>query len=286
MHSENWDDLRFILAVVEAGTVSGAARALGVNHATVLRRIAAFEARHGLSLFDKTAQGYRVPDDRLQTIAALREAGAAMQAAEAVLAGDRGQRVSAMRVTSTDTLCTMILPDILARVQVVVPGLQLNLLSSNEHLDLARMQAEIAIRPTTDLPGELVGDHAASLRFAVFARVNGPKSWIALSGRTGRSAIRDWLEARAQADGVSAAADSFLSAAALAAAGFGRAVLPYYVGNETPGLQQLDIDIPVDPVPIWVATHRDLAGVPRIRDLQGRLVAELRQESPRLMGGA
>ena len=50
MHSENWDDLRFVLAVAETGTVSGAARLLGVNHATVLRRVAAFETRHAALL--------------------------------------------------------------------------------------------------------------------------------------------------------------------------------------------------------------------------------------------
>ncbi len=60
MHSDNWDDLRYVLAVAETGSVSGAARRLGVNHATVLRHVAAYEARHGIELFDKSARGYAV----------------------------------------------------------------------------------------------------------------------------------------------------------------------------------------------------------------------------------
>ncbi len=59
MHSkENWDDLRYILAVAEHGSVSATARHLGVNHATVLRHVAAFEARHQIELFEKSARGY------------------------------------------------------------------------------------------------------------------------------------------------------------------------------------------------------------------------------------
>ncbi|MBS0563422.1 MAG: LysR family transcriptional regulator, partial [Proteobacteria bacterium] len=69
----NWDDLRFVLAVIQEGSVSAAARVIGVNHATVLRRVAAFEAAHGLALFDKTARGYRIPPDRAQVIEAARD---------------------------------------------------------------------------------------------------------------------------------------------------------------------------------------------------------------------
>ena len=50
-----WDDLRFVLSVAEEGTLSGAARTLGVNHSTVLRRVAAFEAEKGVQLFERTA---------------------------------------------------------------------------------------------------------------------------------------------------------------------------------------------------------------------------------------
>ena len=76
---EDWDDLRMILAVAEAGSVSAAARGLGVNHATVLRRIAAFERATGIELFDKTARGYTVPEDRQRIVEAIGEVDAAIQ---------------------------------------------------------------------------------------------------------------------------------------------------------------------------------------------------------------
>ena len=60
MHNLSWDNLRYVLSVIEAGSVSAAARRLGVNHATVLRRIAAFETSYGGAVFDKSANGYQL----------------------------------------------------------------------------------------------------------------------------------------------------------------------------------------------------------------------------------
>ena len=68
MHSANWDNLRFVLSVAEHGSVSGAAKALGINHATVLRRVAAFEEAHGGPVFEKTATGYRVLPDHTRLL--------------------------------------------------------------------------------------------------------------------------------------------------------------------------------------------------------------------------
>ena len=62
MHNANWDDLRYVLAVAETGSLSAAARQMGVNHATVLRHVHAFEAAHGGPVFDRTPQGYAVLD--------------------------------------------------------------------------------------------------------------------------------------------------------------------------------------------------------------------------------
>ena len=88
MHShENWDDLRFILAVAETGSVSAAARKLGVNHATVLRRVSAYEERQGIDIFDKTSRGYRVIEDRLRVITAAREVENAIQAVDRAVQG-------------------------------------------------------------------------------------------------------------------------------------------------------------------------------------------------------
>ncbi|WP_417248931.1 LysR family transcriptional regulator [Celeribacter sp.] len=82
MHKANWDDYRYVLAVARAGSVSGAARELGVNHATVLRRVAGIEARLGVELFEKSVRGYEIAPEKLRLIEAAREVEAAVGAVE------------------------------------------------------------------------------------------------------------------------------------------------------------------------------------------------------------
>ena len=83
MHSPDWDDLRFVLAVADCGTLSAAARVLNVTHATVLRRIQAFEEAHGGAVFERGAQGYRLLPERIRVIDAAREVAQAVAFAEA-----------------------------------------------------------------------------------------------------------------------------------------------------------------------------------------------------------
>ena len=112
----NWDDLRYVLAVADAGSVAGAGRALGVNHATVLRRISSFETRCGLRVFEKTPHGYQLAPERRGFIEALREAGSAFGQVERMIEAERPSVTSSIRITSTDAFCHVLMPDLLVRI--------------------------------------------------------------------------------------------------------------------------------------------------------------------------
>ena len=114
MHRDNWDDLRYVLAVSETGSVSAASRMLKVNQATVLRRIAAFEDRQGAEVFERSPQGYQVPSDRLRLVEAAREVRNAIDTVGRILQGAEAQLSGVVRVTSTDTFCISVLPDVVA----------------------------------------------------------------------------------------------------------------------------------------------------------------------------
>lgn len=287
MHRDNWDDLRFVLTVAETGSVSAAARALGVNHATVLRRVAAFEERHGLMVFERTPTGYAVPRDRLRLIEAAREAEAAHLAVARMIAGARAPLAGAVRVTSTDTLCFSVLPRVLARLRDEAPDLRIDLLSSNAHADLARIEADIAVRPAATLPDDLAGEAAAELGFAAYAPAADPETrgWLGISGPLARSTlVSDWLRANVPAGALRGAADSYLILREMVAAGQGRALLPCLLGDGDPRLLRLE-NIPVGlSVPVWVASHADLADAPRLKAVRNRIAAELRAEAGRLGG--
>ena len=284
MHNDNWDDMRFILAVAETGTVSGAARDLGVNHATVLRRVAAFEARHGVDIFDRTSKGYQVKPERLRMVEAAREVGNAVRSMENLLQGTHAPLVGTVRVSSTDTFCQCVLPSVMRDFHNDVSGLQIALISTNAHSDLSRSQADIAVRPSLRLSDELTGEVAAHLGFGLYATSPQVSGWLGMTGALTRSAPSRWLIETARADEIVAAADSFVALTGLARQGLGRAVLPCCLGDREADLQRLDTPGDIASVPIWVACHQEMQGVARIAAVQRFLVEGLAARAERLAG--
>ncbi len=284
MHNLNWDDFRYVLAVVEAGTVSAAAKRLGVNHATVVRRIASFEEKQSFRLFEKTPTGYRIIPEQMRVVDAMREVAAAVTATEGILAGHDAGMTGHLRITSTDTICQYIMPPVIARVAKAEPRLQIDLLSSNLTEDLSRMRADIAVRTLQQLPPELSGEVVGDLHMAIFARPDGGDRMISVSGPLAQSQVGQSILKMLDGRPPAAVADSFVVAARLAAQGLGKAVLPTYVGETDPVLIRVGSLPDLTSVPLWVACHSDMAKVPRIMNLQKLLVKELRREASRLFG--
>src|SRR5919199_638397 len=104
MHRIDWDDLRYLLAVAEHGSLAGAARALGVNHTTVLRRVTAFEARQGVRLFERTPGGAALTPAGDELAQAASRVGDIVARVERRLAGRDLRLEGTLRVTTTDTL--------------------------------------------------------------------------------------------------------------------------------------------------------------------------------------
>ena len=268
----SWDDIRFVLAVADHGAVSAAAKELSVNHATVLRRIASFENKQGLRVFDKSSRGYQVSADRRQLIEAMREAGNALSQVDQLIEAERPRMDHGIRITSTDSFCFSLLPPIIAGLSEDL-GTAVDVITGNTHLDLSKLQAHITVRPTLELPKDLTGTCAGTFRFAVYGAKGGSDDWLGLSGPLGRSAAGEWI--RAKNEPVTVMADSFLMLAALAALGKGRAVLPAYFGASWPGLERQEVPSDLEPMPIWVASHVDYAQSGRLSRARKYIVREL-----------
>ena len=286
MHKDNWDDLRFVLAVAQSGSVSAAARALGVNHATVLRRIASFEDRHGTSVFDKSPRGYTIPPDRQGVIDAALEVETAILSVQRLIEGAQAPLRGVVRVTSTDTLCLHALPSILADLHEHAHDLRVDLICSNAHLDLARLDADITVRPAMALPDDLTGARVGVLGFAVYATTAAPERWLGMSGAISNARAATWLAGQIQSEAPTGAADSFVTLREMAATGLGRAVLPCFLGDADPRLHRLGPVLVEASVDIWVASHPDMAEIPRIRAVREHLTQGLMQVAPALAGTA
>ncbi|MGB3147427.1 MAG: LysR family transcriptional regulator [Paracoccaceae bacterium] len=286
MQRDNWDNLRFVLAVAEAGTVSGAGKKLKVNHATVLRRIAQFEENIGFEIFEKTPQGYTVAEEYGQVLSAVRDVDTAYQAFFRLLSGIRVPLSGQVRITSTDSLCHALLPKIVADISSQLPDLRIHLLNSNAVLDLARIEAEITVRPAPLLPDGLVGESPATLRFGLYRmrKKPGPDVWLRLEGQLAGSLPAQWMADNLHDAQISNGANSFLTLREMAAMGMGRGILPRHVGDADPRLERIEGQMPDIAVPVWVACHHDLVNVPRVAFVRRHLVAALARYAGALSG--
>src|SRR5215471_11099951 len=179
-----WDDVRFFLAVARAGSLSGAARALDVGHVTVGRRIALFEKRLGVTLLNRTPDGFTVT---LAGDAILRECMAMENAAlglERIAAGRDSLVVGSVRVTTTEALAYQVVAPAIATLRGAYPGLQVDVVVGVRSLDIARRNADLAVRfvrpSAPDLICRKLGEVRSTLRNV---------TWLA---RVFRSAARAW----------------------------------------------------------------------------------------------
>ncbi len=272
MNNENWDDIRYALAVSKYGSLNAAAAALGVTHATVLRRVAAFEERNSCVIFQKSPSGYSALPEARAVLSAMESVEDAVLSVERALVGANRSPVGHVRIASTDSLCQLVLPQILKEISQLYPGLELTLLSGNSHHDLSRLTADIAVRPSIKLEEGLVGERAGTLSFGVFDDGGTNQKWLRLDGALSRSLPAKWLADHVSADEMTNGADSFLVLQQMAASGVGRAFLPLFIGNADPRLQlSSEMDPGID-VPLWVATLDEIAHTPRFAIVQRALV--------------
>ncbi len=270
-----WDDLRVVLAVSREGTLSGAARRLGVTHSTVFRRLGAIEEQIGVRLFERFRDGY-VPTPAGETAA---ETAARLEhgvlTLERRLSGQDLRPSGVVRITTTDTLGTILMWHLPA-MRALHPGIQFEVAISNAMANLSRREAEIAIRPTPEPPEILVGRRVAAIAHAIYgskAYLSGhpekemsAHDWIALDDALASTAIGRWIHENLRTANITCRVDALPALRDAALAGLGLALLPCYLGDPTPGLGRLAQKTMTEPrSALWLLTHDDLKRTARIR---------------------
>ncbi|WP_171236308.1 LysR family transcriptional regulator [Ruegeria sp. HKCCA6837] len=275
MNNENWDDIRYALAVSKYGSLNAAATVMGVTHATVLRRVAAFEERNGCRIFQKNPSGYSVLPEASAIFSAMESVEDAVLSVERAVVGANRSPVGHVRITSTDSLCQIVLPRILNEISRLYPGLNLTLLSQNSHHDLSRLTADIAVRPSIKLGEGLIGERAGTLSFGVFDDGSPNRRWMRLDGALSRSLPAKWLAQNVSADEMTNGADSFLVLQQMAASGAGKTFLPSFFGDVDTRLKRSQDVNPKIEVPLWVATLEEISQTPRFAVVQKALVERI-----------
>ncbi|MEI9922534.1 MAG: LysR family transcriptional regulator [Bradyrhizobium sp.] len=146
----DWDDIRYFLAVARGGSVRAAAKSLGVNHATVLRRIAQLEEHLGALMFEKLPAGYRLTAAGEEVLELAKQMEASSHKLETrVLGRDQSVR-GLLRVTLAPPLVTHLLMPDLADFARLHPDIEMEILSSGELANLTKREADVAIRVVYD----------------------------------------------------------------------------------------------------------------------------------------
>lgn len=275
----DWTDLRYFAAVGRLGTLAGAARELGVNHSTVFRRLNALESELGVKLFERLPTGYALTTPGEEMLATATRVEEEITALDRRISG-RDYRLSGpIRVTTTDTLGLSFVQPYLYRFHQQYPGIQVELVISNEFFSLSKREADIAIRPTRTPPEELVGRKLSDIAWAVYGSkeyLKGrrkPRKREDLAGHAlvrgddslGTLAAERWLRRHGAQAEVACRTNSIMAQVAAAKAGFGLAVLPCFVADTAVDLVRVlppDADLVSQ---LWLLTHRDLRHTARIR---------------------
>lgn len=292
--SAPWDDLKTVLAIAEAGSLSGAARGLGVSHATVFRRLRAIEDRFGVKLFDRDAGGY-TPTPAGEDIAqAAKRMESEVVGVERRVAGRDLLPSGSLRITTTDTLLSSLLTPILAAFRSDYPEIRLEVSVSNAPLSLARREADVAVRATQSPPENLAGRRVGSIAQAVYGAAPaiadcsspdyGGAVWVGPDETQWYTRLDAWMKKRGFDARCGYRVDSLQGMQSAVRQGIGVAVLPCYVGDPDEHLVRLGDPIPELSTDLWLLTHPDLRRVVRVRAFTG-YVGDAVHRRHRLLAG-
>jgi len=279
MDEIDWNQLRTFLVAAEAGTLSAAARRLGLSQPTVSRQVASLEAALGVTLFERAGKGLVLTQAGAGLLADARAMGAAADRLSLTAAGQASDAVGRVSVSASDAMAALVLPRVLHRVRVAAPGVQVELLSSNALSDLLRREADIAVRHVRPHEPELIGRlvHEATASFyasADWVQRNGhPRTAAEAAGAAfiGYDRGGRYLEHLAGL-GLELAPDRFPVMSTnsvvgweMVRAGLGIGVMMDRIAEGTPGVVRVLDALPAVRFPVWLVTHRELRTAKRIR---------------------
>ncbi|WP_265517051.1 LysR family transcriptional regulator [Nitratireductor luteus] len=277
--SFDWNQARAFLATAEAGSFSAAARAMGLTQPTLSRQVAALESGLGVLLFQRVGRTLRLTEPGLDLLDHFRAMGdAALQISLA--ASGRSQAVSGrVSITATDVMSAFRLPEAIKRIAEEAPGIEIDLVVSNQIQDLRRREADIAIRHVRPQEGDLVARLLGETTAHLYAAAS-------LLDRLGRPSTVDDLRefpfvgfapvdrVRSVLNGMGlpvdrsqfkVVTDNGIAMCELVKHGLGVGVMTREMSRMLPGVECVLPDFQPFPVPVWLTTHRELHTSKRIR---------------------
>jgi DNA-binding transcriptional LysR family regulator len=288
--SFDWNRARAFLVTAEEGSLSAAARALGLAQPTLGRQVSALEEELGVALFERAGRGLVPTPAGLEMLEHVRNMGEAAYGVTRIASGQAHSVEGTVCITASEVTSAYVLPPILADLRRAYPGIRVDVVASNELRNLRRREADIALRHVAPDDPDLI---ARKLRPAV-ARLHASQAYLDRAGPF------DTPEQLAQADfvgfednesflaglngfGVPVLAQSFIARSAshlvqwqMVQHGIGIGVMTERVGDATPGITRVATWLEPFAYATWLVAHRELSTSRRLRIVFDFLVKSLR----------
>lgn len=268
----NWDDYRFFDEVVRAGSIRGAARVLGVDHATVSRRIASLETAFSAKLLVRAAGGVKLTEAgdelRLAAAAVRRE----LQSAQRTISGRDTPLSGRIRVSTHAVLGTKFLIPSIVAFRRAHPKIDVTLDLSADLVDLAMNQADVAVRVTQVPPDETIARRTCGFGYAVY----GAPSYLSCHDPVADPTNCEWIGWDERGPYPTAIKDELFSEVPIrdrfpaivsqleaAAAGLGLAALPCFLADQDHRLRRVSFEH--EATSVFVLRHPDHRSTSRVR---------------------
>lgn len=289
---QDWDDLHTFLAIARHGTLSAAARALGVHQPTVGRRLAALETRLGVRLLEHTPAGYSPTAAGEAILGNVERIESEMLAVERRITGRDVRLEGTVRLTTVESFGAEIVLPILVGLRARHPGIEVELVADVRNLNLTRREADIALRVARIDQAGLTVRRVGSIGFGLYAS----RAYLAAhgtpdfaNGGSGHTLVTTqpelldgpdmaWLTALLPEAAVALRTNSRYTHRAAAQAGLGLACLERFLGDDS-DLVRLAPPSPPPLRELWMAVHTDIRHMPRIRAVTEALATGIKAQA-------
>ncbi|MEM8743511.1 MAG: LysR family transcriptional regulator [Pseudomonadota bacterium] len=287
--SFDWNQARAFLVTAEEGSLSAAARALGLTQPTLGRQVTALEESLGVTLFERVGRTLTLTQPGLELLDHVRGMGEAAGRFSLAASGQSQTIEGHVSLTATNMMATFHLPPVFKKIREMAPEIELEILASSEVRDLRRREADIAIRhgrpEHPELIAKLVGETTAHLYAATshldavgrpkhpddianwdFIGFGDPMEYLPYLTDIGLPLTRENFKTTTNSGTV---------ILALMRQGFGTSMLTKQDADMAPDIEQILPDLPPIPIPVWLVTHRELHTSRRIRLVFDLLAEEI-----------
>ena len=276
----DWNQMRALLATVQAGSLSGAAKRLGLTQPTLGRQVAALEASLGVTIFERVGRGLVLTEAGAQLVRHLRDMGEAAEKVAMAAAGQSQSIDGVVRVTVSDVYAAHVLPPLLTQLRARAPGLVVEVAAVNSISDLIRREADIAIRHVRPEQDGLIARRCKDTQAYIYGtpdlleRMGRPRTGEDLARGDFVGAMQgnaDFI-ATARARGVPLSEANFRFATQSGMTGWEWVRKGMVLGGMVEAVGRLTPEVVIAvpsvepiPVPVWLVTHRELHTSRRIR---------------------